>query len=97
MAMVVGWCVRVRTSVCACMRACAMCLQYIYGNNIILPRLKMIIIKIIFLFFKEIAHTDDLPSTIFFFFLKNFTDYDNNCSSVVICMYASQITRMLCD
>ena len=25
------------------------------------------------------------------------TDYGNNCSSFVICMYACQITRMLCD
>ena len=34
----------------------------IYDNNI-LPRLIMIIIKIIFLYFIEIAHTDDFPST----------------------------------
>ena len=34
----------------------------IYNNNI-LPRLIMIIIKIIFLYFIEITHTDDFPST----------------------------------
>ena len=47
--------------VCACVRvrACVMCLQY----TIIIPRLIMIIIKIIFLYFIEIAHTDDFPST----------------------------------
>ena len=33
---------------------------------------------------------------IILFFLY-MTDYDNNCSSSVICMYACQITRMLCD
>ena len=39
-----------------------MCLQS-YDNNNILPRLIMIIIKIIFLNFIEIAQTDDFPST----------------------------------
>ena len=34
----------------------------IYDNNI-LPRLIMIIIKIIFLYFMEIVHTDDFHST----------------------------------
>ena len=42
------------------MRACMMCLQY---DNNILPRLIMIMIKIIFLYFIEIALTDDFPST----------------------------------
>ena len=53
MAMVVGWCVRK----CVCVRD----VYAIYHNNI-LPRLIMII-KIIFLYFIEIAHTDDFPST----------------------------------
>ena len=52
-------------SVCVCVRACVrvcMCDVFaIYDNNI-LPRLIMIIIKIIFLCFIEIAHTDDFPS-----------------------------------
>ena len=34
----------------------------IYDNNI-LPMLIMLIIKIMFLYFMEIAHTDDFPST----------------------------------
>ena len=42
----------------ACMRAFVMCLQYTI--IIILPR--MIIIKIMFLCFIEIAQTDDFPS-----------------------------------
>ena len=47
-----------RNGVCVC--ACVMCLQYsiIYGNNI-WPRLIMIIMKFIILYFTEIAHTDD--------------------------------------
>ena len=50
--------------VCACVRACVhACVRdvfAIYYNNT-LPRLIMIIIKIIFLYFMEIAHTDDFP------------------------------------
>ena len=52
-------------SVCVCVRACVracMCDVFaIYDNNI-LPTLIMII-KIIFQCFIEIAHTDDFPST----------------------------------
>ena len=44
------------------MRACVMCLQYLYDHNI-LPRPKMIIIKIVILYFIQIRHTDDFPST----------------------------------
>ena len=59
-------CVCVRACERACMRACVRtCVRdvfAIYDNNI-LPRLIMIIIKIIFLYFIEIAHTDDFPST----------------------------------
>ena len=52
--------VRVRTSVHAYMRD----VFAIYDdNNIILPRLIMIIIKIIILYFIRIRHTDDFPST----------------------------------
>ena len=84
MAMVVGWCERVRecvrarmyvracvrecaracvracvrASVRACVRACLMCLQYTI--IILYTQADMIIIKHIFLYFIEIAHTDDL-------------------------------------
>ena len=44
----------------ACMPACVMCIA-IYDNNI-LPRLIMII-KIIILYFIQIRHIDDFPST----------------------------------
>ena len=44
------------------MRTCVRDVFAIYDNNI-LPRLIMIIIKIIFLYFIEIAHTDEFPST----------------------------------
>ena len=47
---------------CARVRACVRDVFAIYDNSI-LPRLIMIIIKIIFLYFIEIAHTDDFPST----------------------------------
>ena len=66
MAIEVGWCVRVRECVCAhvcvCVRACVHVCVCAYDNNILL-RLIMIIIKIIFLYFIEIAHTDDFHST----------------------------------
>ena len=42
--------------------ACVHDVFAIYDNNI-LPRLIMIMIKIIFLYFIEIVHTDDFPST----------------------------------
>ena len=48
--------------VCASMRACMRDVFAIYDNNI-LPRLIMIIIKILSIYFIEIAHTDDFPST----------------------------------
>ena len=53
------------TAVCVCAHACA-CVRdvfAIYDNNI-LPRLKMIIIKIIILYFIQIRHTDYFPCTI---------------------------------
>ena len=64
-------CVRVRVcvhargclSVCACDRACVMCLQYTIIIINISPRLIMIIIKHIFLYFIKIRHTDEFPST----------------------------------
>ena len=68
MVMVVGWCERVRECVCvcvcvrACVRACVRDVFAIYDNKI-LPRLITIIIQIIFLYFIEIAPTDDFPST----------------------------------
>ena len=53
-------CVRVR----ACMhaRACLRDVFAIYDNNIS-PRLRMIIIKISILYFIQIRHADDFPST----------------------------------
>ena len=55
-------CVRasVRACVRACMRACVRDVFAIYDNDI-LPRLIMIIIKIIILYFMQISHTDDFP------------------------------------
>ena len=49
---------RVRTSMHVCVRD----VFAIYDDNI-LPRLIMIIIKIIILYFIRIRHTDDFPST----------------------------------
>ena len=48
--------------VLSCVHACVCDVFAIYDTNI-LPRLIMIIIKIIFLDFIEIAHTDDFTST----------------------------------
>ena len=57
--------VRVRTSVHACVRD----VFAIYDDNIF-PRLIMIIIKIIILYFIRIRHTDDFPSTGKFYLLE---------------------------
>ena len=54
--LIAGSCVR------ASVRACVRDVFAIYDNNI-LPRLIMIIIKIIILYFIQIRHTDDFPST----------------------------------
>ena len=53
-----------RTRVCVCMCVCA-CVRDVFAiyENKIVPRLIMIVIKTIFLYFIEIAHTDDFPST----------------------------------
>ena len=55
-----GWGVRVHECerVCACVRACMRDVFAIY-DSYILPRLIMIIIKIIILYFIQIRHTDD--------------------------------------
>ena len=60
----VGGGVRVRECerACACASACMCDVFAIYDNNI-LPRLIMIIIKVIILYFIQIRHTDDFPST----------------------------------
>ena len=50
--------VHVRECVCACVYACMRDVFAIY-DNYILPRLIMIIIKIIILYFIQIRHTDD--------------------------------------
>ena len=53
-------------SVCVCVRACVRaCVRDVFAmyDNIIWPSLIMIIIKIIFLYFIEIAHTDYFLST----------------------------------
>ena len=47
---------------CVCVRECMRDVFAIYDNNIS-PRLIMIIIKIIILYFIQIRHTDDFPST----------------------------------
>ena len=55
----VGACLRA----CVCVRACVRDVFAIYDNNI-LSRLIIIIIKIIILYFIQIRHTDDFPSTV---------------------------------
>ena len=55
-------CVCARTIVRVCMRACVRDVFAIYDNNIS-PRLIMIIIKNIILYFIQIRYTDDFPST----------------------------------
>ena len=56
----VGMCVRECER--ACVHACVRDVFAIYDNDI-LPRLIMIIIKIIILYFTQIRHTDDFHST----------------------------------
>ena len=53
---------RVHARACACASAYVRDVFAIYDNNIS-PRLIMIIIKIIILYFIQIRHTDDFPST----------------------------------
>ena len=63
-ATVVGGGVRVRECECVCARACVhACVRDVFAiyDNDILPRLIMIIIKIIILYFIQIRHTDDFP------------------------------------
>ena len=55
-------CVHALGRACACVRACVRDVFAIYDNNI-LPRLIMIIIKNIILYFIQIRQTDDLLST----------------------------------
>ena len=58
-----GWgCACARVCACVRVRACVREVFAIYDNNI-LPRLIMIVIKIIFQYFIEIGQTDDFPST----------------------------------
>ena len=57
-----GVCVCARACVCACVHECVRDVFAIYDNHIS-PRLIMIIIKIIILYFIQIRHTDDFPST----------------------------------
>ena len=54
-------CVRICAHACACVRACMRDVFAIYDSNI-LPRLIMIMIKIIILYFTQIRHGDDFPS-----------------------------------
>ena len=61
-AVCVGGGVCVRTSVRACVHACVRDVFAIHDNNI-WPRLIMIIIRNIILYFIQIRHTDDFPST----------------------------------
>ena len=60
--MVVGGGVRVRECARVCMHAYVRDVFAIYDNDI-LPMLLMIIINIIILYFIQIRHTDDFPST----------------------------------
>ena len=53
---------RVRACVHACVRACMWDVFAIYDYNI-LPRLIMIIIKIIILYVMQIRHTDEFPAS----------------------------------
>ena len=55
-------CMHMRVHACACMCACVRDVFAIYDNNIC-PRLIMIIIKIIILYFIQIRHTDGFTST----------------------------------
>ena len=55
-------CERVRACVHVCVHACVRDVFAIYDNNI-LPRPIMVIIKIIILYFIQIRHTGDFPST----------------------------------
>ena len=58
-------CVCVRTRVHACVRECVRdVFAIILYDNSILPRLIMIIIKRIILYFIQIRHIDDFPSTV---------------------------------
>ena len=59
-----GWGERVRECerVCACVRACMRDVFALYDNDI-LPRLIMIIIKIIILYFIQIRQPDDFSKT----------------------------------
>ena len=58
-----GWaCACVRVHACVRVRACVRDVFAIY-NHIIWPGLMMIIIKTIILYFMQITHTDDFPST----------------------------------
>ena len=49
---------------CACVRPCVRDVFAIYDDNI-LPRLIMIIFKIIILYFIRIRHTDDFPQRVY--------------------------------
>ena len=57
-------CVHARASTCVreCVRACMRDVLAIYDNNIS-PRFIMIIIKIINIYFIQVRHTNDFPST----------------------------------
>ena len=66
----VSVCMRACACMHACMRACACvrasaCVRDVFAlyDNNISPRLIMIIIKIIILYFIQIRHFDDFPST----------------------------------
>ena len=55
-----------RVCVCACVRVCVCaCVRVVFAiyDNDISPKLIMIIIKTIILYFIQITHNDDFPST----------------------------------
>ena len=74
-----GVCVCAHACVCASTLACvrAGCVCYIYDNKI-LPRLIMIIIKIIFLYFIQIRHTDDSPHRVRYFDIAAGQSFDKH-------------------
>ena len=73
----VGVCAR------ACMHACVHDVFAIYDNDI-LPMLIMIIINIIILYFIQIRHTDDFPSTGTGLVCITFQTSDPNDVSIIV-------------
>ena len=96
----------VRTCVRAKVGACVHDVFVIYDNNI-LPRMIMIIIKMIILYFIQIRHTDDFPSTgtrrvmiinltfevpvSFYLFIFKLRNFFSSWSIIIVQYYLTQI------